>query len=223
MIELRIRSGPATGPIWTPSIGPNPASPEHNGPVDPHVSLGHRGDYAAQIYRDVRAAILDGRLAAGDRLPPSRVRAPAVGVPQHGSSRLRAAGRGGTAGGPGRFRHLRRRPDPVQPRRPAGHHLRTAIPGAAGWAGPAARVLAHGATGRLVARAQASLRLPGRHAGPGVVPGAGLAPAGQPRTAGLTHPLWTVREPVRIRRPAGGDRQSHRGGPLGPAPPPRMC
>jgi GntR family transcriptional regulator/MocR family aminotransferase len=40
--------------------------------MDPHVSLGGRGEFAAQIYRQIRAAILDGRLAAGERLPPSR-------------------------------------------------------------------------------------------------------------------------------------------------------
>ncbi|MFC4045497.1 PLP-dependent aminotransferase family protein [Dactylosporangium siamense] len=37
-----------------------------------HISLEGRGDQAARIYRQVRDAILDGRLRAGDRVPPSR-------------------------------------------------------------------------------------------------------------------------------------------------------
>lgn len=37
-----------------------------------HVTLTGRSDLAAEIFRQVRAAVLDGRLRAGDRLPPSR-------------------------------------------------------------------------------------------------------------------------------------------------------
>lgn len=37
-----------------------------------HVSLTGRGDLAAQIYRQLRDAILDGRLREGERLPPTR-------------------------------------------------------------------------------------------------------------------------------------------------------
>ncbi|MET9342661.1 PLP-dependent aminotransferase family protein [Nonomuraea sp. NPDC003804] len=40
--------------------------------MDFHVSLSGRGDLAAQIYRQVRDAILDGRLRQGERLPPTR-------------------------------------------------------------------------------------------------------------------------------------------------------
>jgi GntR family transcriptional regulator / MocR family aminotransferase len=40
--------------------------------VDLHVSLAGRGDLAARIYRQVRDAILDGRLRPGERLPASR-------------------------------------------------------------------------------------------------------------------------------------------------------
>jgi GntR family transcriptional regulator/MocR family aminotransferase len=40
--------------------------------VDLHVSLVGRRDLAGQIYRQLRAAILDGRLRAGDALPPTR-------------------------------------------------------------------------------------------------------------------------------------------------------
>ena len=37
-----------------------------------HVALTGPDDLSGQVYRQVRAAILDGRLAAGDRLPPTR-------------------------------------------------------------------------------------------------------------------------------------------------------
>jgi GntR family transcriptional regulator / MocR family aminotransferase len=40
--------------------------------VDLHVSLEGRGDLTARIYRQLLDAILDGRLRAGERLPPSR-------------------------------------------------------------------------------------------------------------------------------------------------------
>ena len=40
--------------------------------MDIHVSLKGRGDLAARIYRQLVAAILDGSLRRGERLPPSR-------------------------------------------------------------------------------------------------------------------------------------------------------
>ena len=40
--------------------------------MDFHVSLTGRGDLAAQIYRQLLDAILDGRLRSGERLPPTR-------------------------------------------------------------------------------------------------------------------------------------------------------
>src|SRR5262245_36628955 len=40
--------------------------------VDLQVSLAGRGDLAARIYRQLRDAILDGRLRAGEQLPPTR-------------------------------------------------------------------------------------------------------------------------------------------------------
>lgn len=40
--------------------------------MDLHVSLEGRGDLTARIYRQLLDAILDGRLRAGERLPPSR-------------------------------------------------------------------------------------------------------------------------------------------------------
>jgi GntR family transcriptional regulator/MocR family aminotransferase len=40
--------------------------------MDLHVHLDGRDELASQIYRQIRAAIVDGRLADGDRLPPTR-------------------------------------------------------------------------------------------------------------------------------------------------------
>ncbi|MGH3239116.1 MAG: GntR family transcriptional regulator, partial [Spirillospora sp.] len=40
--------------------------------MDLHVSLVGRRDLAGQIYRQLRAAILDGRLRPGEALPPTR-------------------------------------------------------------------------------------------------------------------------------------------------------
>ncbi|MGE5291051.1 MAG: PLP-dependent aminotransferase family protein [Micromonosporaceae bacterium] len=42
------------------------------GAVDVHVSLDGRAELATQIYRQLRAAMLDGRLRVGERLPPTR-------------------------------------------------------------------------------------------------------------------------------------------------------
>ena len=41
-------------------------------PIEVHVSLIGRKDITNEIYRQLRAAILDGRLKSGDRLPPTR-------------------------------------------------------------------------------------------------------------------------------------------------------
>ena len=40
--------------------------------MEVHIRLGERGDFSVQIYRQLLAAILDGRLSPGERLPPSR-------------------------------------------------------------------------------------------------------------------------------------------------------
>jgi GntR family transcriptional regulator / MocR family aminotransferase len=48
--------------------------------VDLHVSLEGRGDRTARIYVALRAAVLDGRLAAGDRVPATRDLARQLGV-----------------------------------------------------------------------------------------------------------------------------------------------
>jgi len=45
-----------------------------------HVSLVGRNDLAGEIYRQLRESILDGRLRAGDRLPPSRELAAGLSV-----------------------------------------------------------------------------------------------------------------------------------------------
>jgi GntR family transcriptional regulator/MocR family aminotransferase len=45
-----------------------------------HVSLGDRRDLAGEIYRQLRAAILEGRLRSGDFLPPSRELARSLSV-----------------------------------------------------------------------------------------------------------------------------------------------
>ena len=46
--------------------------PIHRAAPEVHISLVGRRGLAVEIYRQLHAAILDGRLAAGERLPPSR-------------------------------------------------------------------------------------------------------------------------------------------------------
>jgi DNA-binding transcriptional regulator YhcF (GntR family) len=41
-------------------------------PVDPHRVIAGRRDLPGEIYRNLRAAILDGRIAGGERLPATR-------------------------------------------------------------------------------------------------------------------------------------------------------
>src|SRR5262245_47216813 len=48
------------------------SSGRNGGTVDLHVSLDGRRDLAGQVYRQIRAAILDGRLVPGDALPSTR-------------------------------------------------------------------------------------------------------------------------------------------------------
>jgi GntR family transcriptional regulator/MocR family aminotransferase len=52
--------------------------------VDLHVSLEGRGDLSGQVYRQVRAAILHGRLRPGQALPSTRELARRLAVAQHG-------------------------------------------------------------------------------------------------------------------------------------------
>ena len=48
--------------------------------MDVHISLVGRRDLAGEVYRQLRASILDGRLRPGDRLPPSRELASGLAV-----------------------------------------------------------------------------------------------------------------------------------------------
>ncbi|GIH95084.1 PLP-dependent aminotransferase family protein [Planobispora siamensis] len=48
--------------------------------MDFHVGLTGRGDLTARIYRELREAVLDGRLRPGERLPPTRELAGRLGV-----------------------------------------------------------------------------------------------------------------------------------------------
>ncbi|MFB9889037.1 MocR-like pyridoxine biosynthesis transcription factor PdxR [Planobispora takensis] len=48
--------------------------------MDFHVGLTGRGDLTARIYRELREAVLDGRLRPGERLPPTRELARRLGV-----------------------------------------------------------------------------------------------------------------------------------------------
>jgi GntR family transcriptional regulator / MocR family aminotransferase len=48
--------------------------------TDLHVSLDGRRDLAGQVYRQIRAMILDGRLAAGQPLPPTRELAASLAI-----------------------------------------------------------------------------------------------------------------------------------------------
>lgn len=48
--------------------------------VDVHISLSGRNDRSGEIYRQLRSAVLEGRLAQGDRLPPTRELARRLGV-----------------------------------------------------------------------------------------------------------------------------------------------
>ncbi|MPZ82740.1 MAG: aminotransferase class I/II-fold pyridoxal phosphate-dependent enzyme [Actinophytocola sp.] len=48
--------------------------------MDFHVSLAGRGDLSARIYRQLHEAIIDGRLAPGERLPPTRELATSLAV-----------------------------------------------------------------------------------------------------------------------------------------------
>jgi GntR family transcriptional regulator/MocR family aminotransferase len=48
--------------------------------ADLHLTLDRRGDFTARVYRGLLAAIQDGRLRPGDRLPPSRALAQSLAV-----------------------------------------------------------------------------------------------------------------------------------------------
>jgi GntR family transcriptional regulator/MocR family aminotransferase len=48
--------------------------------MDIHITVKGQSDLAGQVYRQLREGILDGRLAAGDRLPSTRLLAIQIGV-----------------------------------------------------------------------------------------------------------------------------------------------
>src|SRR5437763_16666831 len=64
--------------------------------MDFHVSLAGRGDLSVRIYRQLRDAVLDGRLRTGERLPPTRELARRLAVSRNtaavASGRLTADG-----------------------------------------------------------------------------------------------------------------------------------
>jgi GntR family transcriptional regulator/MocR family aminotransferase len=55
-------------------------SNENKPPMDIHITLQGRDDLAGQIYRQLRAGVIEGRLAAGERLPSTRDLALKLGV-----------------------------------------------------------------------------------------------------------------------------------------------
>ena len=57
-------------------------------PIEVHVSLIGRKDITNEIYRQLRAAILDGRLKSGDRLSPTQELAARLGVADDRHGRL---------------------------------------------------------------------------------------------------------------------------------------
>src|SRR6476469_6304454 len=70
------------GPVREPlnAIHTSPIGRRLADAVDVHVSLSGRRDLAGSIYRQMRTAILEGSLAHGDRLPPTRELSLRLGV-----------------------------------------------------------------------------------------------------------------------------------------------
>ncbi len=75
--------------------------------MDFHVSLEGRGDLTARIYRELRAAVLDGRLRPGERLPATRELARSLAVSRNtvatAYERLTAEGFAGSRVGSGTY------------------------------------------------------------------------------------------------------------------------
>jgi GntR family transcriptional regulator/MocR family aminotransferase len=114
--------------------------------MDLHVSTGERGDRAARIYREVLEAILDGRLPAGSRVPPTRELAERLAVSRGtvttAYERLTAEGFLVARTGAGTFVSADARPRQVRRAR-SGHqllprHRWTTLPPPVPDAGPAA-------------------------------------------------------------------------------------
>ncbi|GIH21391.1 MocR-like pyridoxine biosynthesis transcription factor PdxR [Rugosimonospora africana] len=93
--------------------------------MDLHVSLAGRGDLAARIYRQILDAILDGRLRAGERLPPTRELARRLDVSRNtvavAYDRLTAEGFLHARVGAGTFVATADRPDASRPSGPEDH------------------------------------------------------------------------------------------------------
>ena len=170
--------------------------------VDVHITLGGRGDLAAQIYRQLLDAILDGRLRVGERLPASRVLAGAArGLTQHRGGRLRPPGRRGIPVRPGRRRHVHQRTDRRGAPRPAWPCR--ARPGPAHGRHSAASSVGGAAARRHRARGGAGVRLQRRRARPVAVPVRDLAASDRPRaSASADRPA----DYSRARRPRGSAR-----------------
>jgi GntR family transcriptional regulator / MocR family aminotransferase len=64
--------GPAREPIPARQGRPISRAAGYLDPMDFHVSLIGRKNLGGEIYRQLRRAIVDGRLRPGDRLPPTR-------------------------------------------------------------------------------------------------------------------------------------------------------
>ena len=170
-----------------------------------HVSLDGPGDRAARIYLTVREAVLDGRLAAGDRVPASRDLARQLGVARGtvtvAYDRLVAEGFLESRPGSGTYVTTRR----ARPRR--------GPPGAGpGPSGPLP-LWDHEQATAPAARPPAP-RPRDRAPGPGPLPARGLAAAGGRPAAPLAARRGDVRRPRLLAAP-GRDRAVPRALPLG--------
>lgn len=93
-------------------------------PVDLHVTLREDRSLSGQIYRQIREAILAGRIRAGEQLPPSRELAERIEVSRNtvlvAYTRLRAEGFLDTRVGSGTYvsDEVRPRPNPETPDSP---------------------------------------------------------------------------------------------------------
>ena len=178
----------------------------HDGcPADVHVSLEGRRDLTGQIYRQLREAVLDGRLRRGELLPPSRELAGRLAVSRNtvtaAYDRLTAEGFISGRVGAGTFvtaePHPARRPGavppgPLRPRCRLGRDSR-----------------------RTRTRRELALRLPHRDAGRAALPVPAVARPDRAGAAGERGRHGRVRGSGRPRRAARGDRPARRGRPRG--------
>ncbi len=153
--------------------------------MDIQITLAGRGDRSARIYRQLRDAVLDGRLRPGDRLPATRDLAGQLGVSRNtvaaAYDSLTAEGFVAARVGDGTY------VEAVAERRSAGRRQaprgREVAPSPR-WQGLAAG----GGPGLGVPRAGATVRLRRRYAGSRAVPVAGLAACGVRRAAPAARP-----------------------------------